>query len=260
MTIPSQPSGWAEVRGHRPGVRPRFRVSIRSMMIFVLIVAVGLALTRPGYAFMLPLVAIGLLPASFCACLVRGHRRLAAYGLVAAWLVADVLIALICIHAVSIAGYLLMTLVSLGLVPVAAGCGLAWAIAATRPGAIRRRPSWLAWSLVAVACLMPLSMIADLWPLRLAFLHARPSLDAMADRVARGRPVVGPERAGCFEVVASTYDPATGDVALVTNPNPAGRSGFLRLGFRDGTRQAHLFTNLDFDERMNGRWRYQDED
>jgi len=202
--------------------------------------------------------AIGLFGALYCGVLIRHRRRLAACGLGLATIVANSLIAWLCIYAMSIGGILMMILLALGLLPVALGCGGAWMSSATWDEANGRRLPWLAWSLATVACLTPLTMIANLWPLQLAFGLSRPSLDALADRVARGQTVTGPERAGLYEVVKSSYDPRSGDVALfVDDDNP---SGFLRLGFRDPFHSSHLFINLNVDVRMDDRWRYQNED
>ena len=62
-------------------------------------------------------------------------------------------------------------------------------------------------------------------------------------------------------MVGSAVAPGTGNVGLIIDPDPAGRSGFMRLGpgtppeERDGP-----FFNFNWDERMDERWWYQNED
>ena len=124
----------------------------------------------------------------------------------------------------------------------------------------RRRSIWLAWTLVIVLGLSPVTMMLTLWPLRLAFRMSRPALNAMADRVAAGRPVTGSEWAGCYVVIGANFDPLTGEVALYTDDDPAGRSGFLRLSPGDSQGRSDLFTNLNFNEYLDERWRYRNED
>jgi hypothetical protein len=170
---------------------------------------------------------------------------------------ANFLIFMICYDSVSLGGYLAMTLVSLVVLPVALGCGVEWARIETKPDSMARR---LAWAFVLVVCLVPMTMIANLWPLRLAFLLSRPALNAMADRVAAGKPVVEQEQAGWYEVVRSNFDPLTGEVALIIDDDPAGRSGFLRLAPGHSSQQSALFTNLNFNLYLDDRWRYQNED
>ena len=119
------------------------------------------------------------------------------------------------------------------------------------------------WSLVIVLVALPLSMLFTPWPLRLAFLASKPALDRLADRVATGQAPSRPVLAGLFIVVNSAVDPTSGNVGLITNPDPSGRSGFVRVSPASSTlpiRAAGPFYNLNYDMEMGGGWRYQNED
>jgi hypothetical protein len=241
-----------------PDIRRQF--SVRSLMTLVLVVAGSLTLYRTVDRSSLAFGVLGLFPTFVFGTMVRNRRRFAIWVFGIASLASNGLIALICAYLVSIGGYILIILVSLSLLPAALGCGVAWARLATATDATKRRPPWVAWGLVVVFCGAPLTMIANLWPLRVAFLLSRPSLNAMADRVAAGHPVVGPEQAGLYEIVRSVFDPETGEVALFIDDDPAGRSGFLRLPSHTRTTSSRPFTNLNFNEHLDERWRYQNED
>jgi hypothetical protein len=121
----------------------------------------------------------------------------------------------------------------------------------------------LAWPLVLVLALLPLSMLITFWPFRLAFLASRPAIERLADRVAAGHAVTSPEWTGLFRVVGSVVDPSTGNVGLVIDPDPSGRSGFVRVGVDPSVlvgRSNGPFYNLDFDLQLSERWWYECED
>jgi hypothetical protein len=240
----------------------RLRFTIRSLMIAVAIVAGLLALPPWPEGF---LVAFGLLYLSQIAVLwwmFRRFRRLSAlcFGLVAA--VANTWCAACCIYVSNLGG---LTLIFAGwflAFPSILGIGAAWTTAATRRSArLRRSPLW-AWPLVFVVAFAPLSMLLTRWPLRLAFLASRPAMERLADRVAAGRAVTSPEWAGLFKIVGSAVDPATGNVGLVTDPRPAGRSGFVRLNLdMKGLSGSYgPFVNLNLNEHLAACWWYQSED
>jgi hypothetical protein len=104
----------------------------------------------------------------------------------------------------------------------------------TRPDARPGRLGFLAWPLVFALGFFPLTMLFTRWPLRLAFLASAPAMDRLADRVAAGRSVTSPEWAGLFRVVGSAVEPSNGNVGLIIDPDPSGRSGFVRLGAPGG--------------------------
>jgi hypothetical protein len=131
---------------------------------------------------------------------------------------------------------------------------------ATRHDAVPVRSPFVAWSLVLVLGIMPFVMSFTLLPLYVGFAVSRPALDRLADRVAGGAIVRRAEWAGVFLIVGSDVDPDTRSVGLVLDPDPSGRSGFVRLN--TGSRTDHMgpFWNLNSDVAMSGAWRYQDED
>jgi hypothetical protein len=191
--------------------------------------------------------------------ILRGSRRLSALGFGVVAASSHAAIAAVGIYLPDIGGLILMSLGWLLTFPIVISAGAAWAGAATRPTASPRRPAWLVWPLVGSAAFLPLSMPLTHWPLRLAFLASRPAMDRLADRVAAGQPVAGPEWAGLFRVVGSAVDPASGNVGLITDLNPSGHSGFARSGAPGGP-PIGPFCNLWFDLRLDDRWWYECED
>jgi hypothetical protein len=110
-----------------------------------------------------------------------------------------------------------------------------------------------------IAVALPVSIPSTHWPLRLSFQVCRGGFDRLADRVAAGESVGFPARVGLFEVVESALDPATGNVGLVTESRPGGRSGFARAP-RPGPMEPGPFGNLNWDIDLGGGWRCQVED
>ena len=108
------------------------------------------------------------------------------------------------------------------------GLGAAWAASATCPDAMHRRSPLLIWPLVIVLTFLPLTIVFTQWPFRLASLASMPTFDRLADQVAVGQAPRRPVWAGLFLVVDSIIDSSTGNVALITDPNLGGRSGFIR--------------------------------
>jgi hypothetical protein len=147
--------------------------------------------------------------------------------------------------------------------PVTLGFGAAWVGAATRLEAAPRRSPIVAWLLVLALAGLPLTMLFTLWPFRLAFLASKPALDRLADRVALRQPRGLPLRAGLFLVVGSIVDTTTGNVGLIIDPAPSGRSGFVRVSLVPGMprgRRDGPFYNLNYDLELGGGWWYQNED
>ena len=88
-------------------------------------------------------------------------------------------------------------------------------------------------------------------------------MEHLADRVESGQAVTSPEWAGLFRVVASAVDPSTGNVGLIIDADPSGRSGFVRASVGPGIPAARSdgpFYNLNFDLQLRGRWWYECED
>ena len=237
------------------------RFTIRGLMIAVAVVAGSLALSRSPIG---PIIACGLLYLSLIGSLWRMFRclrRLAAlsFGLVrtlsVAWC-AD-----LCIYHLNLGGLGLMFSGCFVALPAVLGPGVAWVQAATRPTARARRSPFLAWPLVLVLAVAPLSMLLSPWPLRLAFLLSRPALEGLADRVVAGKTIGRPEWAGLFLVVDAAVDSDTGNVGLITDPDRNGRSGFVRVGpAMPPEHRVGPFHNYNINLPLVGRWSYQNED
>jgi len=232
-------------------------------MIGVAVVAGLLAVARSPFGLV---VAFGLVYLALIGVLwwmFRGFRRLSAvcFGVVVA--LSNTLSAALCIYLLSMGGALLMFLGWFLTFPIVISTGVAWASAATRGTARPQHSPMLAWPLVLVSALLPLSMLLTFWPFRLAFLASRPAMDRLADRVVARQVVTSPEWVGLFRVVGSAVDPSTGNVGLIIDSDPSGRSGFVRVGVGPSIpagRCSGPFYDLNFDLQLRDRWWYECED
>lgn len=144
--------------------------------------------------------------------------------------------------------------------PTVAAFGAAWAILATRRGEVPRRSPPSAWLSVAVLTVMPLATLWTLWPLHLAFLTARPTLERLADQVAAGQAVGFPQRVGLFRVAGSAVDPISGNVGLMIDPNANGPTGFVRVLPGTSPNRRGPFGCDDLDVDLGWGWEYREED
>lgn len=190
----------------------------------------------------------------------RGLRRAAASGFCAVALLANFAFAAFCVAPDS---YVLLA-VSLSwpfiVLPACAGLGVPWAILSSRGTPPRRQASPAPGILVFGMTVLPLLTLATFWPLYLAFLDARPTLERLADQVASGKVVSFPQRAGLFQVVGARVDPGSGNVALIIDPEPSGPNGLVRA--RSGT-PADMTTPIvgsNLNLYLGSGWWYRDED
>ncbi len=100
----------------------------------------------------------------------RGRRRLAGWAFAASATAECVAMAAMGIFTLHFYFVVYKMMISMLLLPIAAGCGVAWARLATAPRAERRSPRFAAWSLVALMLVVPASMIFSRWPMKAAFL------------------------------------------------------------------------------------------
>jgi hypothetical protein len=114
------------------------------------------------------------------------------------------------------------------LLPTLLAFGVAWAYLATRKTAAARGMPWVVWLSVIVLSVMPATTAMSFWPCRLAFLATRPRLERLAKRVSAGQTITYPQWVGPFRVNGSKVDPATKDVALLTDTDPNCPAGFIR--------------------------------
>ena len=147
------------------------------------------------------------------------------------------------------------------LLPALAGLGWAWARLATGVEAIPRRSSKKSWALVAVLAMMPAITLATVWPLRLAFLVFKSSLESVADRVENGQNISSPQWVGPFRLAESGVDPEFKITGLFIDANPGGRTGFVRL--HDADPEADRFRLLlgtDTNVSLGWGWSYRQDD
>ncbi|MGO9471103.1 MAG: hypothetical protein ACLQIB_05890 [Isosphaeraceae bacterium] len=242
---------------------PRSRFTLLNLMVAVAVIACFLALLKTCGAFLTVCVLLGLLLAAMSWTMLQGQRRLALWGFGSASVAVSCSLAGLSIYAFNMWGMAGMALGSLCGIPLILGFGTAWSAAATRREATRRRSPLLAWPLVIVLATLPLTILFTQWPFHLAFAASKPALNRLADRVAAGQAIRRPVRAGFFTVVSSAVDPASGNVGLITDPDPSGRSGFVRLSLHPNTSPGRVggpFYNLNGDLQMGEGWRYQSED
>ncbi|MFI5387530.1 MAG: hypothetical protein ACHQ50_15585 [Fimbriimonadales bacterium] len=240
---------------------PRLRFTVRSLMIAVVVVAGLLALPteRSVIVIALSVPCLALIGGQWL--VFQGHRHLAAFGF---WVLATLTNVLYAAACVAPDSYLLPALFLGWLVivaPTIGGLGAAWAILATREGAVPRRSPPTAWLSVIALSVMPLATLCTLWPLHLAVFTARPALELLADQVAAGQAPGFPRRAGLFWVAGSAVDTATGNVGLMIDPNPNGPTGFVRVS--PGTPLEHRFRPIgadDLEVDLGGGWWYHEED
>jgi hypothetical protein len=165
------------------------------------------------------------------------------------------------IYLFGLGGFFISSLVWLAAFPLILGAGSAWAVKATQRDAIARRSPLLAWPLVIGLGILPLTMLMTSWPFRMAFTVFLPALERLADRAAAGQGFAAPERAGVYYVVGTAVDATTGNIGLIIDSNPGGRSGFVRAapGVAPGQTDGPFF-NSSVSALLGGRWSLQEED
>jgi hypothetical protein len=88
-----------------------------------------------------------------------------------------------------------------------------------------------------------------------------PALERLADRVAAGQTPGFPVQAGLYRIVGYEVDPGSGNIALITDANPDGRSGFVRYQLGGPAGRTHApFSSLFMNMRLNQRWEFEMED
>ncbi len=90
------------------------------------------------------------------------------------------------------------------------------------------------------------------WPLRVAFWFQKSALEHLASDVGAGKSVEYPIRLGIFQVLNHEF--RKGEIFFVTDPSPAGRSGFLRTENSESPISAR--PSLRFDQN----WWFVEED
>jgi hypothetical protein len=237
----------------------RFRFTIRAVMIAVLIAAGLLALPGDWAAAILVIAVLIAGPLGAERLFLRGHRRAAALGFWVLGVSWNAIYIALCLEPDV---YFLMPLF-LGwifMTPTVGGLGIAWVRLTGRDGAVPARARAMAGISVFALCLLPAFTVCTCWPLRLAFLTARPALETLADQVAARKASSFPVRAGVFRIRGSGIDPATGSVGLMTDPNPSGPTGFVRLGLRNSPIRRDPIVGSHLYIELGWGWSYREED
>jgi len=144
------------------------------------------------------------------------------------------------------------------MVPVVLGSGCANASASTAADGRGGRPRLLARTAIVLYVALIFTTVVTQWPSGVVFLASRSALDRLADRVGAGNPPPPPVRAGRYWIVAYAVDARSGNVALITDPNPSGRSGFVRV--RPGASHYGPLINFFHERHIVGPWWFEVED
>jgi hypothetical protein len=243
------------------------RFTIRRLMAAVVLVAIFLWIVRHADGAPFAVAVAELVMAFVYWALVHGRRRRAAICFLASVVAANALEAPLSVYFSG--SWRVMVSLGVGLfvgIPMILGFGTAWSFSDTRRHATDGWPPKLSWPflsffLTVAMAVTPLVTLWTFWPLRAAFLVSWPALERLADRVAAGHAVPFPVHAGVYRVVGSATDPRTGSVGLIIDPNPSGRSGFVR--YLPGTTSGPgcgPFHNLFMGMSMSRRWTFEVED
>ena len=207
----------------------------------------------------LPLLVIAGLIALLTGWFVWGHRRLAGWCFAGTAGTLNLISLTVSIYFINLIGIMAASIAAITIAPAALGSGVAWAWSAGSASARPRRAPIAAWATVLALIGLPSSMAAGPWPLRCAFAISFRALDRLADEAVSGKQLELPRWAGLFRVAGVSVEGE--NVALITDPNPSGRSGLVRFA-RKAPGGAHTgpMYNLNFDLPIAGPWRYQNED
>ena len=240
------------------------RFTLKTMMLCIAFAAGFLALYVQYLATYIPiwLLAIPCLILLVGRCLwFWRSRRIAALGFVGLSVLSNCLYVVASIYP----DYMLLPLLNIAwmlvLLPSIGALGTAWTKLATHANAVGRRSPTLSWALVIVLATLPAVTISTLWPLHLAFLAFRPSLEHLADRVEAGQMIVSPHWVGPFRLSESAVDSDLKAVGLFIDPNPGGRTGFVRVhSATPEERRFALLLGTDTNVKLGWGWSYCQDD
>ncbi len=240
---------------------PGVRLTIRGLMVVIAIVAGLFALPDWLQATVVLLSLPCLVLFAAWQLFLWGRLRATAISFWSLAIAVNVVFAALCTIPGSLTSLFFVAWLFI-LLPMIAGFGTTWAILTARDGMARRLSRPVAWLLVIVLAVMPGVTAWTAWPLRLVFLAARPAMERLANQVAAGQAVTFPQWVGPFQVVGSKFDPGTGGVALLTDRNPGGPSGFVRFrGSASVTSNCHYTIRGDwFHVGLADEWCYHEED
>jgi hypothetical protein len=237
--------------------RPRGQFTIAHLMLAIAAAAVLLALPPVPRGIAIVLVIPWLSATAARRLVSLRHRRLAACSFWAVAASTNLVVAAFCIAPdVNSAGFQGMRLIFwVDLLPTTIALGAAWILLLYRDIAAPVRSREAVRSSVLLMVGLPILTLWTLWPLRVAFLAVRPSLDRLADQVAARKPVGYPRRVGPFRIEAQAVAPVSGYVGLKVAPKGVD-TGFVRI-HGGATPTTHgPFVGVNFDVYLGGGWWY----
>ena len=121
------------------------------------------------------------------------------------------------------------------------------------------RSKRILWVCVVAASFVPLTIVAEHWPLRIAFRVSERQLNDMAAKCKSNSHIELPYNAGFFAIEKCIINDSRTCVALLLDDDPAGRTGFVKydLPFRGS---KHILRNLNYNIKVSDGWYYQNED
>jgi hypothetical protein len=242
------------------GPPPGGRFTILRLMMAVAVVAILLAAAEGLQGIVLVLAVTFLAVFGVRWVLIKDQREIASLGFWVLAVFANKLYAAACTapdstyYGILFFGWLVIVM------PAILGQGMSWAHCPTRGKSVSqriRRPAELSVMFLAV---LPVVTLLTFWPLRLAFLIARPRLESLADRVDSGSAVVAPVRVGLFQIADSAVDPLTGNVGLIIKPVRHGRTGLVRVRAGSPPDARGPIAGSVMDVTLGGGWRYRQQD
>jgi hypothetical protein len=238
--------------------RPRFTIRYLMVAVAVAVLACLLALHEGPGAILVALALPGVCLIGAQWLVIRGDRRLAAFGF---WAVATSANLVYAARCVAPCYYVLISMFLgwlLSVLPSIAALGIAWTFLSGRQCAGSYRSRLAAGFLVFFLAVLPLATMCSLWPLRLAFSMTRPALESLANQVGAGQSVGFPRWVGLFRVAGSAVDPATREVGLLIEPNPNHYAGFVRVP--PGAPRSSMFGTDLLGVHLGWGWEYREED
>lgn len=109
------------------------------------------------------------------------------------------------------------------------------------------------WAAIPLAFIVIASVAITEWPLRLNYMLARPSMNAIAARVQKGHKVKTPIQLGLFRI--KKVELRNGIVCLWTTTDTGGDSGLVNTT-PQGSHSFNLWSTL----RLDNDWQYIEED
>lgn len=233
-------------------------MKIQHLMILVALLAVLLAMPREWYG---PSAMVLFPPA----CLLmahrivkRGYRQLAMIGFLVVGIAINVAYAVFCIMPDR---YLLLALAiawPILVAPAILGLGVPWTILSARGSPERRHANPVPGLLVLAMLVFPLLTLGTHWPLRLAFLAARPALARLARGGGYSSFQSAPQRAGLFRIREKHVD-GTGNDVLILDTYYLGQGFMIHSRFRAPAASV-VSVNGPCRVVLDDRWFYMDQE